>query len=101
MFSRDSCYFFVRPKRSFLQVCVFLGRTIRSPLVRRVEPKSRTKLANIIHITHRDEVEAPFVDWLREAYDLPDTLKAKTKVSARASSRGGTTRSGSRSRTAR
>ena len=26
MFSRKSCYFFVRPKRSFLEVCVFLGR---------------------------------------------------------------------------
>ncbi len=82
MFSRESCYFFVRPKRSFLQVCVFLGRTVRSPLVRRVERKSKSKLANIIHITHRDEVESPFVDWLREAYDLPDTLIARrAKVS--------------------
>ena len=26
MFSQTSCYFFVRPRRSFLQVCVFLGR---------------------------------------------------------------------------
>jgi hypothetical protein len=77
MFSRESCYFFVRPKRSFLQVCVFLGRTVRSPLVRRVERKSKSKLANIIHITHRDEVESPFVDWLREAYDLPDQLIAR------------------------
>ena len=82
MFSRESCYFFVRPKRSFLQVCVFLGRTVRSPLVRRVERKSKSKLANIIHITHRDEVESPLVDWLREAYDLPDTLIARrAKVS--------------------
>ena len=101
MFSRKSCYFFVRPRRSHLQVCVFLSRAVRAPQVRRVERKSTTKLVNIIHITHRDEVESPFVDWLREAYDLPDTLKAKPKVSARASSRGDTTRSGSRSRTAR
>ena len=77
MFSRESCYFFVRPKRSFLQVCVFLGRTVRSPLVRRVERKSKSKLANIIHISHRDEVESPFVDWLQEAYDLPDKLIAR------------------------
>jgi hypothetical protein len=77
MFSRESCYFFVRPKRSFLQVCVFLGRAVKSPLVRRVEHKSKSKLANIIHITHRDEVEAPFVDWLQEAYDLPDKLIAR------------------------
>jgi hypothetical protein len=34
MFARKSCYFFVRPKRQFLQVCVFLGRTIKAPQVR-------------------------------------------------------------------
>jgi len=76
MFSRKSCYFFVRPRRSHLQVCVFLSRAVRAPQVRRVERKSTTKLVNIVHITHRDEVESPFVDWLREAYDLPDRLTA-------------------------
>src|SRR5437764_6866104 len=76
MFSRESCYFFVRPRRSFLQVCVFLGRGVRSPQVRRIERKSASKLVNIIHITHRDEVEPPITDWLREAYELPDTLAA-------------------------
>jgi hypothetical protein len=77
MFSRASCYFFVRPRRSFLQVCVFLGRAVRAPQVRRVERKSSAKLVNIVHIRHRDEVEPPITDWLREAYDLPDTLAAR------------------------
>ena len=77
MFSRDSCYFFVRPRRSFLQLCVFLGRAVKAPQVRRVERKSKTKLVNIIHVSHRDEVEAPLTDWLREAYDLPDVLAAR------------------------
>ena len=72
MFSRKSCYFFVRPKRKFLEVCIFLDRPIHDPRVRRVERPSRTKVANVIRITHRDEVEAPFTDWLREAYDLFD-----------------------------
>jgi hypothetical protein len=76
MFSRDSCYFFVRPRRRFLQVCVFLGRALRAPQVRRIERKSRSKLVHIIHIEHRDEVEPPITDWLREAYSLPDTLAA-------------------------
>jgi hypothetical protein len=80
MFSRDSCYFFVRPRSKDLQVCIFLGRAVNSPQVRRVERKSTAKLANIVHITHRDEVEAPFTDWLREAYDLPDNLEAKAKA---------------------
>ena len=80
MFSRDSCYFFVRPRRRYLQVCIFLGRAVRAPQVRRVERKSTSKLVNIIHIRHRDEVEPPITDWLREAYDLPDKLNARRGV---------------------
>ena len=84
MFSRDSCYFFVRPRRSFLEVCVFLGRAVRAPQVRRVERKSASKLVNIVQIRHRDEVEPPFTDWLQEAYELPDKLAArKAKPSRR------------------
>jgi len=77
MFSRGACYFFVRPRRSFLQVCVFLGRAVRGPQVRRVERTSTSKLVNIIHVRHRDEVEPPITNWLREAYDLPDKLAAR------------------------
>ncbi len=77
MFSRTSCYFFVRPKKSFLEVCVFLGRALKSPHVRRSEPSSKTKFFNIIQIRHRDQVEAPITDWLREAYGLSDALTAK------------------------
>ena len=84
MFSRDSCYFFVRPRRSFLEVCVFLGRAVRGPQVRRVERKSASKLVNIVQIRHRDQVEPPFTDWLQEAYELPDKLAArKAKPSRR------------------
>jgi hypothetical protein len=72
MFSRKSCYFFVRPKQSFLEVCVFLGRALTAPQVRRVERISRAKLAHFIRITHRDEVEAPITHWLREAYESSD-----------------------------
>jgi hypothetical protein len=72
MFSRRSCYFFVRPKRHFLEVCIFLGRALKAPQVRRVDRSSKSKVVHIIHIRHRDEVEAPITDWLREAYELPD-----------------------------
>jgi uncharacterized protein DUF5655 len=89
MFSRKSCYFFVRPKTNFLEVCVFLGRTLKAPQVRRVDRASKHKIFHIIQIRHRDEVEAPITDWLREAYELSDTLtstahtirgKSKTKL---------------------
>src|SRR6476469_3367167 len=77
MFSRKSCYFFVRPKRNFLEVCIFLGRALRTPQVRRTMKTSRAKFANLIRLRHRDEVEPPVTDWLKEAYDLSDELTAK------------------------
>src|SRR5215467_4946301 len=77
MFSRKSCYFFVRPKKSFLELCVFLGRTLKAPQVRRVDRASKSKFFHIIHIRHRDEVEAPLTDWLQEAYELSDVMASK------------------------
>ena len=77
MFSRASCYFFVRPKRTHLEVCVFLGRPVKAPQIQRVDRASKSKLVHFIRIRHRDEVEAPVTNWLREAYELPDALAAK------------------------
>jgi hypothetical protein len=74
MFARKTCYFFVRPKKQFLEVCVFLGRTVKASQVRRVDSVSKSKLVHIIRIAHRDEVEAPVTDWLREAYEASDAL---------------------------
>ena len=79
MFSRKACHFFVRPKRSYLEVFFFLGRPLKVPLVRRVVKSSKVKFAHEIRVTHRDEVEVPITDWLREAYELQDTLAAKPK----------------------
>jgi hypothetical protein len=87
MFSRKSCYFFVRPKKSFLEVCVFLGRPITAPQVRRSDASSKNKYANIIRLRHRDEVEAPITDWLREAYDYCGDRPASPVSSRSASSR--------------
>jgi hypothetical protein len=74
MFSRKACYFFVRPRKKSLQVCVFLGRAIKAPQVRCVARPSKAKVAHLINITHREEVEGPLVKWLREAYDVSDAL---------------------------
>jgi hypothetical protein len=70
MFSRKSCYFFVRPKTKHLELCMFLGRPVKAPQIRRVAPGSKTKFVHTIHVKHRDEVEAPITDWLREAYEF-------------------------------
>jgi hypothetical protein len=78
MFSRKSCYFFVRPKRNFLELNVFLGRVVRAPQIRRIDRPSKSKVAHVIQIRHRDEVEAPITDWLQEAYELLGLRAAKT-----------------------
>jgi Domain of unknown function (DUF5655) len=80
MFSRKVCYFFVRPKRSFLELAVFLGRRIKAPQVRRIHQSSKTKFAHLIQVKHRDEVEPPITDWLREAYERSDALGARGAV---------------------
>ena len=86
MFSRKSCYFFVRPKKSFLEVCVFLGRTVKAKQVRRIDRASTSKVVHVIQIRHRDEVEPPITDWIQEAYDYagaPAPAKAKKSKSAK------------------
>jgi hypothetical protein len=75
MFARKACYFFVRPRLKFLEVCVFLRRPLKSASVVRAEATSKTKYYNLIRIRHRDEVESPFTDWLQEAYALEDAPK--------------------------
>ena len=86
MFSRKSCYFFVRPKKNFLELCVFLGREVTAPQVRRVDLASKSKVVHFIRITHRDEVEPPVTDWLREAYEFSEAPGAKPDVPSKQSS---------------
>jgi uncharacterized protein DUF5655 len=91
MFSRRACYFFVRPKKQFLEVCMFLGRRVSAPQVRRSSAASSTKIAHILHIQHRDQVEAPVTTWLEEAYEwsgLP-RAEAMAKLAAPTSKRRG------------
>ncbi|MGD9902197.1 MAG: DUF5655 domain-containing protein [Vicinamibacterales bacterium] len=85
MFSRQVCHVFVRPKRKVLEICVFLDRALRDPRVKRADQTSKVKFANLVHVQHRDEVEAPLTDWFREAYQLQDRLEARAGAKARAS----------------
>jgi CO dehydrogenase/acetyl-CoA synthase gamma subunit (corrinoid Fe-S protein) len=69
MFSKKTCYFFVRPKKKVLEVVIFLKRTVKHPLIRKTVASSKIKTGHVVHITHSDFVEAPFTDWLKEAYE--------------------------------
>jgi hypothetical protein len=77
MFSRKACYFFVRPKKKVLEVWFFLGRTVKTTMVRKTMQSSKTKIAHLVHVTHRDQVESPLTDWLKEAFDASEGLSAK------------------------
>ena len=77
MFSRRACYFFVRPKKKVLEVWFFLGRTLKTPLVRKTHRASKLKVAHMVYVTHRDYVEPPLTDWLKEAFETSDGLSAK------------------------
>ena len=86
MFARKVCYTFVRPKRKYLELVIFLRRTQRSPLIHKTMPASRTKVAHLIRVTHRDQVEAPITDWIREAYETIDVaVQAPKRAVARKS----------------
>lgn len=88
MFWRKACHFFVRPKRKYLELVIFLGRAVKSPHVKKVVESSRVKRAHIIHITHRDQVEPPITDWMREAYELDATAtRGSTATTSSSSSR--------------
>jgi hypothetical protein len=77
MFARQACYFFVRPKKKVLEIWFFLGRKLKAAMVRKTVQSSKRKVAHLVHVTHRDEVEPPLTDWLREAFEVSDRLSAK------------------------
>ena len=83
MFSRKSCYFFVRPKKQFLEVCVFLGRAVKAPQVRRVDRSSKSKVVQ--HPPHQAPRRGGGADHglaSRSVTDLHDRLSAR-KTTAR------------------
>ncbi len=58
MFSRRACYFFVQPKRNLLGVWFFLGRTLKTLLVRKTQKASKLKVAHIGDLPIPDPVMA-------------------------------------------
>lgn len=78
MFAKKACYFFVRPRTKDLEVVFFLGREIKAPQVRKSGRASRAKVWHMSRVVHRDEVEAPLTDWLREAYEVSEQLSRRT-----------------------
>jgi hypothetical protein len=69
MFSKKICYFFVRPRKSFLEIWIFLPREVEGLKATRGTKKIE-KYCNLFKLIHADQVEEPLTDWLREAYEF-------------------------------
>jgi hypothetical protein len=69
MFSKKVCYFFVRPKKSFLEVWIFLPRKIAG-LKSMQSSTKKVKYSNLFKLIHADQVEEPLTDWIREAFEF-------------------------------
>jgi Domain of unknown function (DUF5655) len=73
MFSKKVCYFFVRPRKTFLEVWIFLPRKIAG--LRSMQSATKNvKYCNLFKLIHADQVEEPLTDWIREAFDFAPEL---------------------------
>jgi hypothetical protein len=69
MFSKKVCYFFVRPRKKFLELWIFLPRKIEG--LRFMQgPTRKEKYCNLFKVIHADQIEEPLTDWIREAFDF-------------------------------
>jgi hypothetical protein len=68
MFAKKVCYFFVRPKKTSLEVWIFLPHEIEG-LTSMRGPAKKVKYCNLFKLVHPDQVEAPLTDWLTEAFN--------------------------------
>lgn len=71
MFSKRVCYFFVRPKKSFLEVVIFL-REKKPESDFKIQAVSKVKFAHTFKLIHADQVEGMLTEAISEAYNAID-----------------------------
>ncbi len=69
MFSRKVCYFFVRPKKSYLETVIFLKQKTSPEIFKSIQSVSKTKLAHTFRLIHPDQVEGELTEAIRQAFD--------------------------------
>ncbi len=68
IFSRKTCYAFVRPKKSYIELNFFLPEALKSNLIKKVESVSKTKYVHIFRLNHADQIDLPLTEWIESAY---------------------------------
>jgi hypothetical protein len=69
MFAKKVCYFYVRPRKTSLEVWIFLPRKLKG-LTFMQGPGKKVKYCNLFKVIHPDQIEEPLTDWIREAFDF-------------------------------
>jgi hypothetical protein len=69
MFAKSVCYFYVRPRKKFLEVWIFLPRKIEG-LISTQAPTRKVKYCNLFKVVHIDQIEEPLTEWIREAFNF-------------------------------
>lgn len=72
MFSKKTCFFFVRPKKSFLEVVIFLKKKTKLKDFKSVKPVSKSKFAHTFRLVHADQVEGELTDAVSESYAISE-----------------------------
>lgn len=70
MFSKKTCFFFVRPKKSFLEVVIFLNTKHKLKNFKSVQAVSKTKYAHTFKLIHSDQVEGELTEAIQKAYEI-------------------------------
>ncbi len=69
MFSKKVCYFFVRPKKSYLEVVIFTKKKKPAKFFKSVAPVSKTKFAHTFRLIHSDQIEGELTEAISEAFN--------------------------------
>lgn len=69
MFSKKTCFFFVRPKKSYLEVVVFLASQNKPSGFKSVKQVSKTRYAHTFKLIHADQVEGELTEAIGRAYE--------------------------------
>ncbi len=69
MFAKKVCYFYVSPRKTALEVWIFLPHKLKG-LTFMQGPGKKVKYCNLFKAVHPDQIEEPLTDWLREAFEF-------------------------------
>ena len=70
MFAKKVCYFFVRPKKKYLEVVIFLPIDKKLEGFHSVTSVSTKKFAHTFRLIHADQVEGQLTDAVIEAFGV-------------------------------